>query len=133
LGREENMIATAEIKIYSYPTKPCLKSSLVNNITGFNYSDINKAAVKHVDIIIPVFNEAENIIILVQEIKQVFESLPYSYFIIVVDDGSTDGTLSMLRCMKEILAIKMRLKQVSIIRKETVQSPWTVIFNIHLP
>lgn len=52
---------------------------------------------KQVDIVIPVFNEAENIAGLVQAVKNVLEGLPYQYRFILVDDGSSDGTLSVLQ------------------------------------
>lgn len=53
---------------------------------------------KHVNIIVPVFNEEENITELICQVQNVFESLPYSYSFIIVDDGSTDTTLDVLRC-----------------------------------
>ena len=55
---------------------------------------------KHVDIIIPVYNEEINISPLVKEVQDVFESLPYSYCFIIVDDGSTDQTLPILRSLR---------------------------------
>lgn len=55
---------------------------------------------KHVDIIIPVYNEESNIGPLVKQVQDVFESLPYSYGFIIVDDGSTDKTLPMLRSLR---------------------------------
>lgn len=53
--------------------------------------------VKHVNIVIPVYNEEENILHVIGEVQKVFESLPYSYSFIIVDDGSTDTTLDILR------------------------------------
>ncbi|RYY41617.1 MAG: glycosyltransferase [Chitinophagaceae bacterium] len=52
---------------------------------------------KQVDIVIPVYNEAENIAGLVQAVKGVMDGLPYNYGFILVDDGSSDGTLSVLQ------------------------------------
>lgn len=52
---------------------------------------------KHVNIVVPVFNEEENILQLITQVQEVFESLPYPYSMIIVDDGSTDGTLDVLR------------------------------------
>ena len=48
-------------------------------------------------IVIPVFNEEENIVPLVQEIDQVLAPVQESYEIVVVDDGSKDGTFATLR------------------------------------
>ncbi len=52
---------------------------------------------KKIDIIIPCFNEAQNIPKIIAEIEQVFWSLSYSYEIIFVDDGSTDNTILVLK------------------------------------
>ncbi|RYY85459.1 MAG: glycosyltransferase [Chitinophagaceae bacterium] len=52
---------------------------------------------KQVDIVIPVYNEAENIAALVHAVKGVMDGLPYNYGFILVDDGSSDGTLSVLQ------------------------------------
>ena len=52
---------------------------------------------KVISIIIPMKNEAENVSILFTRIKQVLENLPIGYEIVVVNDGSTDETLSLLR------------------------------------
>ncbi|GAB4093108.1 glycosyltransferase family 2 protein [Flaviaesturariibacter terrae] len=57
---------------------------------------------RHVDIVIPVFNESENIAALVTAVKSVMEELPYSYGFILVDDGSSDGTLSVLQGLAAI-------------------------------
>ena len=48
-------------------------------------------------IVIPVFNEEENIAPLVQEIDQVLAPMQERYEIVVVDDGSKDGTFATLR------------------------------------
>ena len=48
-------------------------------------------------IVIPVFNEEENIAPLVHEIERVLAPSQKSYEIVVVDDGSKDGTFASLR------------------------------------
>lgn len=48
-------------------------------------------------IVIPVFNEEENILHIVESLKPVLDSCERSYEIIFVDDGSTDGTFSALK------------------------------------
>ncbi len=53
----------------------------------------------YLSIIIPVFNEQNNITQLYQNLKQVLEKLPYSYEIIMVDDGSQDATLETIQAI----------------------------------
>ncbi|HTQ79554.1 MAG TPA: glycosyltransferase family 2 protein [Thermoanaerobaculia bacterium] len=49
-----------------------------------------------VSIVIPVYNEEDNLPILAQEIHAAFETLGKNYEILWVDDGSTDGSLATL-------------------------------------
>jgi len=51
---------------------------------------------KRVSIIIPAYNEAENILVICQSIAHVFSGLPYQYEIILVVDGCTDNTLEVI-------------------------------------
>lgn len=52
---------------------------------------------KKITIIIPVFNEAENVPLMYNALTPVLESLPYNYEIIYVDDGSKDGSLAAVK------------------------------------
>ncbi len=45
-----------------------------------------------ISVIIPVFNEAQSIGLVVADVIAVLEGLPLEYEVLVVDDGSTDGT-----------------------------------------
>ena len=47
-------------------------------------------------VIIPLYNEEENIPLLYEELKNYLDPLNKEYEILFVDDGSTDGTLSLL-------------------------------------
>jgi len=49
-----------------------------------------------VSVVIPVYNEEEGLELLVQEVSSVLRSLARDYEVIVVDDGSTDGTYPLL-------------------------------------
>ena len=52
-------------------------------------------------VVIPAFNEEENLQPLLAELKSVLAGLGKTYEIIVVDDGSTDGTFTVLRRLKK--------------------------------
>jgi len=52
-------------------------------------------------IVIPVFNEEENIRLLYTELKEVLISNSFDYEIIFIDDGSTDNTFSELKSIIE--------------------------------
>jgi dolichol-phosphate mannosyltransferase len=49
-----------------------------------------------VSIVIPIFNEAENIPLLVREIRAAMDGAPWRWETVWVNDGSTDGTESEL-------------------------------------
>jgi dolichol-phosphate mannosyltransferase len=54
-------------------------------------------ASKTISIVIPVCNERGNLPVLMEEIKSVFNQLPYQYSLIFVEDSSTDGTLDYIK------------------------------------
>jgi dolichol-phosphate mannosyltransferase len=49
-----------------------------------------------VSVVSPVYNEAGNITALVERIHSAFDTLPYNYEVILVDDGSSDDTWSII-------------------------------------
>jgi glycosyltransferase involved in cell wall biosynthesis len=51
----------------------------------------------HVSIIIPAYNEIGSITHTIEEIDRVMKSQDYVYEVVVVDDGSTDGTAEMVK------------------------------------
>jgi dolichol-phosphate mannosyltransferase len=57
---------------------------------------------KKISIVVPACNEEGNIPVLVAALKQVLDPLRLSYHLVFVDDGSTDGTLAVLRHMSSI-------------------------------
>lgn len=63
---------------------------------------------KDISIIVPVFNEEENVIPLFNEIKEVLDNLSLDYEIIFINDGSSDNTLSNLSKLKPIKIINFR-------------------------
>lgn len=54
-----------------------------------------------VSFIIPVYNEVENVDALIREVVQTGDRLNHSYEIVIVDDGSKDGTVQALRALSE--------------------------------
>jgi len=55
---------------------------------------------KELSIIIPVYNEEGNVLLLYESLKEELDKLGKSYEIIFVNDGSTDNTLKILNKMK---------------------------------
>jgi len=71
-------------------------------------SDINQL----ISVIIPVFNESESIGFLLDEVISVMESNQFNFELIVVNDGSKDNTLHVLKQLtlkiKELAVISLR-------------------------
>lgn len=56
---------------------------------------------KQVSIVVPVYNEEENIAHFVEAVAAVMEQLPYAYEILFIDDGSRDRSRTILRELGE--------------------------------
>ena len=54
-----------------------------------------------VSVVIPLFNEEENVELLHSALDDVFEKLSYNCEIIFVDDGSKDSTFSKMTFMQD--------------------------------
>jgi glycosyltransferase involved in cell wall biosynthesis len=52
---------------------------------------------KTVSVVVPIYNERENVSLLYRSIKNVLESIDWKYEMVFVDDGSKDGTRDALR------------------------------------
>jgi glycosyltransferase involved in cell wall biosynthesis len=63
-----------------------------------NPSHINKNPL--LSIVIPVYNEMENIPELYNKLADVLDTLGHSYEIIFIDDGSTDGTFNAIKSLQ---------------------------------
>lgn len=72
-----------------------------------------------ISVVVPIFNEEECVRKLFEKIKTEMEKLPYTYEILLVDDGSTDRTRDILH---EIKAKEPNLKVV-LFRKNYGQTP----------
>jgi glycosyltransferase involved in cell wall biosynthesis len=62
----------------------------------------------NLSIVIPIFNEVENILTLIEEVKAVCACRGYKYEIIIVDDGSTDGGGEAVAGLVPITVIRFR-------------------------
>src|SRR5512139_1126213 len=70
----------------------------------------SSGAIRKISFVVPVFNEEENIPLLVREIGATAAGLGHPYEILLVDDGSRDGTLSAI---KELAAGDPALRYIS--------------------
>jgi polyisoprenyl-phosphate glycosyltransferase len=64
------------------------------------------ASALDVSVVLPVFNEREHVRQEIDRVRTALESSPYSFEIIVVDDGSTDGSDSELAGIEGITVIR---------------------------
>jgi len=61
----------------------------------------NNTPEPYISILIPTFNELHSLPLLVDEIRTVFSDLHYTYEIIIIDDGSNDGSRELLDALAE--------------------------------
>lgn len=54
-----------------------------------------------ISVVIPVFNEEESLPTLLEELKTILKTLPYTFEILFIDDGSTDSSLGLLRSFRK--------------------------------
>jgi len=55
--------------------------------------------IKRVSVVIPAYNEAENLLVIIDRLETVFSQTAYEVEFILVDDGSKDTTLAILKMM----------------------------------
>ena len=74
--------------------------------------ELNDTREKYLSIVIPVYNEEENIPLLHERLHQVLVKQPFSYEVLYIDDGSRDKTFEQLRRLVEndehVQAIRFR-------------------------
>ena len=69
-----------------------------------------KISFKKLSIVVPLFNEEESLTLLANEIRKALKPVEIVYEVIFVDDGSTDGSLKVI---KEICRQDKRFRYVS--------------------
>ena len=69
----------------------------------------NSASPRSVSIVVPVYNESENLQLAYEEIQSVMDSARWPYDIVFVDDGSTDGSKAILKSLAEDPRVKVVL------------------------
>ncbi len=74
---------------------------------------------KTVSIVVPVYNEEDNIHFLVRAIQNVMHPLPYDWHMLLIDDGSTDETLKRIQ---EISREKTGIKYIALSRNSGHQA-----------
>ena len=61
-----------------------------------------------ISIVVPIYNEKDNVTELHREITEVCETNNYIYEIILIDDGSTDGTYQIAKNLSPVKYIRLR-------------------------
>lgn len=66
-----------------------------------NSPEQTKIKKPEISIVIPVFNERENLVLLEEQITKSMKSLKKEYEVVFVDDGSKDGSVELIRALKK--------------------------------
>jgi len=63
----------------------------------------------NLSLIVPVYNEEQNLPILIEAIQKALDPLPYTWEVVLVDDGSADSSLMVLTQLAEKLPDRLRV------------------------
>ena len=78
---------------------------------------------KSITVAMPAYNEAENIKAMVEDVIQVMDALADDYEVVVVDDGSRDGTGEVVKSLAQ------RYPQVRLVQHEVNQGYGAAVFS----
>ncbi len=60
-------------------------------------ADFMPAPAHRLSIVVPMYNEVDNVVPLIEAVHQALEQYPWPWELVIVDDGSLDGTAHMLK------------------------------------
>ena len=63
----------------------------------------------NLSLIVPVYNEEKNLPLLIEAIQKALDPLPYTWEVVLVDDGSQDGSLQVLIQLAEEASDRLRV------------------------
>ena len=66
------------------------------------------AQIVKISIVVPIYNEVDNVACLHSEIKEICTDAGYDYEIIFADDGSSDGTYDVCKTLRPLRLIRLR-------------------------
>ena len=70
---------------------------------------MNTPRTKKLSIVIPVCNEAENIRKLIESVHETLEKTDYPWELVIVDDGSSDATLHLIRQLQKEVGTRLQI------------------------
>ncbi len=62
---------------------------------------MSKGAIVRLSIVIPIFNEEENVPLIYEELKGVLEGMAVEHEILFIDDGSNDNSLNIIKALQD--------------------------------
>ena len=102
------------------------KKKFISNIDKNRSEIIFKTSFKKISIIVPLYNEEESLNPLVNEIRKALKPLNTQYEVLLIDDGSNDKSLSII---KEIARTDNRFKFISFRKNYGKSAALQVGFN----
>jgi glycosyltransferase involved in cell wall biosynthesis len=80
-------------------------------VPGIDETTDPRAPRRQVSVLLPAYNEAENLAELIPEILSVLDEAGFDHEVVVVDDGSTDGTRTAMRGLVSDRVRYLRLRR----------------------
>ncbi len=96
-----------------HPPEAQIRKRRVDPIELGEPSRVAKPQKTFVRIVLPAYNEQESIEKLIRRISQTMSEAPWEYEIIVVDDGSSDETTSVVRNLEHVYPVHLHCHEVN--------------------